>query len=795
MPKLIIDDTAVEVAEGVTVLEAAQSVGIPIPHFCWHPALGKAGACRLCAVKMVDGPVKGIQMSCMLPAQDGMVVSTTDEEAMAFRRQVIEWLMINHPHDCPVCDEGGECQLQDMTIAGGHAIRRYTGKKRTFLNQNLGPFVVQEMNRCIQCYRCVRTYQDYCGGTDFGVMGVNQRLFFGRFTEGALESPFAGNIIDACPTGVFTSKPFRFNTRFWDLQEAPSVCSHCSLGCAVIPGARYRELQRVRAGINKAVNGWFICDRGRFGYGYVNHPDRPREPRLDGESVSWEMALDTLRGRLGTLIAQHGAAGVALLGSGRASLEANFLLRDWSDQLGADAPVYSTHPQRDRAARTLVAHGSDRIASLADLRGSDLIVVAGADPLAEGPSFALALRQAVRNGGRVVVLDPRPVRLPCACEHLPCQPEELPALIAALAEGEAPDLPEAVRNLAAALQQSQRPVLCGGSDLLGAAGLQQLLATARKLTTDERPCHTFALLAEANAFGAALLGDAGPTFDQVLAGIEQGRIKALVCLEADPLGDCPDSQRVNQALSGLEFLAVLDYLPTATARRAALLLPTSAAAESSGTWINNEGRMLRFQQVFQAGQPIRQTSEGNHPPRTFSPFTPGSRPRPAWTVLADLVGRPEDLSALHRRIIDRDRRFTGLENLSAGEEGCRIEFGGRPQAAPPPPRQSPVDGWRLLACQSLYGSEPLSRLSAALTPVLPEPWAWLQGEEARALELAEGDLIRLHVAEQQVLLPVRLCDDMAEKLVIVPHLRGTSLGDFHPGIGPIPCRVEKANPS
>ena len=147
MIKLVIDGKTVEVAEGVTVLEAAGSVGIPIPHFCWHPALGKAGACRLCAVKMLDGPIKGVQMSCMLECQNGMVVSTTDPDALAMRRQVIEWLMINHPHDCPVCDEGGECLLQDFTIAGGHGLRRYTGKKRTYHNQYLGTQIQHEMNR------------------------------------------------------------------------------------------------------------------------------------------------------------------------------------------------------------------------------------------------------------------------------------------------------------------------------------------------------------------------------------------------------------------------------------------------------------------------------------------------------------------------------------------------------------------------------------------------------------------------------------------------------------------------
>ena len=189
MPKLIIDNIEVEVPPGTNVLEAAKQIGIVIPHFCYHPALGSVGACRLCAMKFVEGPVKGIQMSCMIPAQDGMVVSTTDTEAARMRSLVIEWLMLNHPHDCPVCDEGGECLLQDYTIAGGHGIRRYKGKKRTFLPQYLGEFIEHEMNRCIECYRCARFYQDFAGGSDFGVHGSAGRVYFGRFSDGTIRIP------------------------------------------------------------------------------------------------------------------------------------------------------------------------------------------------------------------------------------------------------------------------------------------------------------------------------------------------------------------------------------------------------------------------------------------------------------------------------------------------------------------------------------------------------------------------------------------------------------------------------
>jgi len=317
MPTLTIDSREVTVPEGTNVLDAARALDIVIPHFCYHEALGAVGACRLCAMKVTDGKTTGIQMACMVGAKDGMVVSTLDPDAVELRSHVIEWLMTNHPHDCPVCDEGGECQLQEMTVAGGHSNRRYTGQKRTYRNQDLGPYIVHEMNRCIACYRCVRTYRDYCGGSDFGVFGSRDRVYFGPVRDGQLESPFSGNLVDVCPTGVFTDKTFRFKSRAWDLQEAPSICPACSLGCAVVPGARFRELQRVRAGINRAVNDFFICDRGRFATKTTNDPARPRRPRIDGQDAEMEMAIDALQQRLATVIAKHGPQSVALLGSPR----------------------------------------------------------------------------------------------------------------------------------------------------------------------------------------------------------------------------------------------------------------------------------------------------------------------------------------------------------------------------------------------------------------------------------------------------------------------------------------------
>ena len=298
MPKLIIDSREIEVPAGTKVIDAAERLGIMIPRFCYHPALGSLGACRMCAVKFEEGPLQGLEMSCMVEAKEGMVVSTTDKEAVDFRKYIIEWLMINHPLDCPVCDEGGHCLLQDETVSGGHGIRRYRGKKRTYEDQDLGTFVQHEMNRCIHCWRCRRFYQEFSGYRDLGAMQIGNRTYFGRSCSGALESPFSGNLIDVCPTGVFTDKPARYKGRRWDFERAPSLCLHCSLGCNITGSARYREVVRVEARLNPDVNGYFICDRGRFGFAYANHPERPRRARIKGKEVSWEEAIRHAAGEL-----------------------------------------------------------------------------------------------------------------------------------------------------------------------------------------------------------------------------------------------------------------------------------------------------------------------------------------------------------------------------------------------------------------------------------------------------------------------------------------------------------------
>jgi NADH-quinone oxidoreductase subunit G len=643
----------------------------------------------------------------------------------------------------------------------------------------------------------VRTYQDYCGGTDFGVQGCNQRIYFGRFRDGTLESPFSGNIVDACPTGVFTDKTFRYRARHWDLEEAPSVCPHCSLGCAVIPGARYRELQRVRGGVNRQTSGFFICDRGRFGYGHANHPQRPRRPRLDGQETGWENALAAARRRLADLADEHGPQAVAFLGSPRTSLESNFQLLSLARSLGSDNVVFNSHPGRDRAARLTASGLGDQARSLEEIRQSDFLLFLGADPLNEGPGLALAARQAVRRGAPAAVIDPRPVELPFPAVHLPLSPERLGEALQAIATGdfESFSRQEAtiLAGIAARLGEAKRPVLAGGADLLGAEGYRILLEAARKLSSPDRPCGASLLLNGPNSFGAALLTSGnGPDADALLTGIREGRIKALVCLESDPFTDHPHPGRMHEALSHLDFLLLLDYLPTVSAERADIFLPTTVPAESAGTFVNQEGRMLPFASVFDPGTPIRITGDGDHPPRTFEPVTPGSDPRPAWAVLCELQGRSASLASIRRELEKADPRFTGLTELDPEGTGRRVTGDGRmPAELSSPDSSAPGEGLRLLAMEHLSGSEAIASFSPVLDPVRPEPHVWMHLDDAFRLGLAAGETVRMTSDLGKTTAVLRLSAAMAPGLVLVPRLRGTPLEIFVPGSGLRNCLVEK----
>ncbi|MES2821449.1 MAG: NADH-quinone oxidoreductase subunit NuoG [Pseudomonadota bacterium] len=635
MATIHVDGKALEVDGADNLLQACLSLGLDIPYFCWHPALGSVGACRQCAVKQYadENDTRGrLVMSCMTPATDNSWISIDDEEAKQFRASVVEWLMTNHPHDCPVCEEGGHCHLQDMTVMTGHNERRYRFSKRTHQNQQLGPFIAHEMNRCIACYRCVRFYKDYAGGTDLGVFGAHDNVYFGRVEDGTLESEFSGNLTEVCPTGVFTDKTHseRYN-RKWDMQFAPSICHGCSSGCNISPGERYGEIRRIENRYNGSVNQYFLCDRGRFGYGYVNRADRPRQPLLQGTGQEpLKLGLDAALDKAAELLRGRTIVGI---GSPRASLESNYALREL---VGAEH-FYSGIAAHELANLRLVLQVLQDsplpIPTLREVEEHDAVFVLGEDLTQTAARLALALRQTVK--GKAVAMaeaikiqpwlnaavqtigqdalhplfiasldETRLDDVAEACVH--AAPDDLARLGFAVAHildagspavsGLEPEAEELARRIAEALLAAKRPLIVAGTSL-GNRGLIEAAANiAKALKAREKNGSLSLVVAEANSLGLAMLG--GDSADAALQALTSGQADALVVLEND-LYTRADASLVDAALAAAKVVIVADHQQTATTARAHLVLPAASFAEGDGTLVSQEGRAQRFFQVFE----------------------------------------------------------------------------------------------------------------------------------------------------------------------------------------------------
>lgn len=630
MATIHVDGKALEVDGADNLLQACLSLGLDIPYFCWHPALGSVGACRQCAVKQYtdENDTRGrIVMSCMTPATDNTWISIDDEESKAFRASVVEWLMTNHPHDCPVCEEGGHCHLQDMTVMTGHNERRYRFTKRTHQNQDLGPFISHEMNRCIACYRCVRFYKDYAGGTDLGVFGAHDNVYFGRVEDGVLESEFSGNLTEVCPTGVFTDKTHseRYN-RKWDMQFAPSICHGCSSGCNISPGERYGELRRIENRFNGSVNQYFLCDRGRFGYGYVNREDRPRQPLLaNGGKLSLDDALDKaadlLRGR-----------NIVGIGSPRASLESNFALRELVGAEHFYSGIEAAELERIRLVLQVLNDSPLPVPNMRDIEDHDAIFVLGEDLTQTAARIALSLRQSVK-GKAEDMADAMRVQpwLDAAVKNIG-QHALNPLFIASLAETKLDDIAEEcvhaapddlarigfavahaldasapavegldteavelAQRIADALLAAKRPLIIAGTSLGSKALIEAAANIAKALKLRDKNGSISLVVPEANSLGLAMLG--GESLDAALQAVTDGKADAIVVLEND-LYTRTDAAKVDAALNATKVLIVADHQKTATSERADLVLPAATFAEGDGTLVSQEGRAQRFFQVF-----------------------------------------------------------------------------------------------------------------------------------------------------------------------------------------------------
>jgi len=635
VPHITIDDTDYDVTTGRNLLQACLSLGLNLPYFCWHPAMGSVGACRQCAVKQFhdkDDRHGRIVMACMVEATDGTRISIDDPEAVKFRASVVEWLMTNHPHDCPVCEEGGECHLQDMTVMTGHAYRRYRFKKRTFRNQNLGPFITHEMNRCIACYRCVRFYREYAGGRDFDVFAAHNHVYFGRHEDGVLESEFSGNLAEVCPTGVFDDKPFaKVYERKWDLRGTPSVCVHCALGCNITPNERYDTARRILNRYNSEVNGYFLCDRGRFGFDFVNSQMRLRQLLLrkddDGEPKPATKA-EVLRHLTG-LLSSHKTIGI---GSPRASLEANFALRELVGAERFHLGLSASEQELLALIIDILQRGPARAASLKDAERADAVLILGEDVPDTAPRLALSLRQAIRQKSLETADRMKIPRWQDAAVRNAAQQERSPLFIAtpdatrlddvatstfrgaptdlarlgfAVAHeidaasptvlDLADDIRMLARKIAEALKNAKRPLVVTGTGCTSAAMIHAAANIAWALCRGGRQGALSFAVPECNSLGLGLIG--GGTLQGAFEAVERGEVDTVVVLEND-LYRRAERGAVDGCLDRARHVVVIDHLMHGTARKAEIVLPAGAFTETEGTLVSNEGRAQRFFQLL-----------------------------------------------------------------------------------------------------------------------------------------------------------------------------------------------------
>jgi NADH-quinone oxidoreductase subunit G len=638
-----IDGKQYSTEAGQNLLQLCLSVGIDLPYFCWHPVMGSVGACRQCAAKQFadENDQRGrLVTACMTPVQDGDIFSVENQQAKQFRATVIESLMTNHPHDCPVCEEGGECHLQDMTEMTGHTSRRYRGKKRTHNNQNLGPFIKHEMNRCISCYRCVRFYNDYAGAKDLAVFASHNHVFFGREKDGVLESEFAGNLVEVCPTGVFTDKTFSAHySRKWDLQTAPSICNHCAVGCNTTPGSRYQTVRRVVNRFHSEINAYFLCDRGRFAYGYNNSAERVTELTHNADVLSTSEGVARLAAA--AVDAASGSSLLLAIGSPRASLENNFALRqfvgDENFYAGVSEADYSSH----RILADRLASNSLNITTVKAAEQADLIVILGEDIAETAPRMALAIRQASRNKGKELAAAAGIVEWQDAAVRRYCPDQKTPIFIASLTSTRLDDVAEASiqldpRKIAALgmyiadqinnkhsafelepgqqqwadqlldnLAVCQRPLIISGSGYQQPTLLSASLNLYDAVKKQRAAASYYFALPEANSLGLALLANTDER--QGLAAVlqrlqrakQQGQRRVLLVLEND-LYRRGGSTGIDALLAEVDELLVMDYLSHATTQRADYLFPVTTVLESQGTLVSAEGRAQRYYAITEA---------------------------------------------------------------------------------------------------------------------------------------------------------------------------------------------------
>jgi len=746
---IVIDGREVSAREGEMLHDAAKRGDIEIPVFCYEPKLGDpVGACRMCLVE-IEGIPK-LQTSCSTPVRDGMVVHTRTDQVKSAQNAVVEFLLVNHPLDCPVCDKGGECPLQDISMGWGPGKSRVTDTKRHFEKPlPLSPLVSIDRERCILCYRCVRFSQEVSEDAQLQLLERGDRTYVGTFDDRPYIAPFQGNITDLCPVGALTNYTYRFRARPWDIEQAGSVCTMCPSQCNVSFTVRDEQVKRVLARDNPEVDDGWLCDRGRYGFSMFSAAERIDGPRLKGGASSdWETAIARAADGLGAA----GAASAALVGD--ASNEEGYLVqRVMREALGSpnvDSQTSVFGPRRETFLRLADPGLSARVR---DIDQADLIVVLGTDPLHSSPILDLRIRKAMRrNGARLAVATDRPTALDGgALVATRYEPGGAADFLEELNEALESDADNRAAGIAEAARDAERVVIVWGEQLVQpkASAVDKLVVISGLLDfAGQDGSGLLEVPATANSRGlreAGCLPDAGPGLSETEQGqgmwalpaaIERGEVRSLVLFGVDPLRDFPNTGEWRAALAAVECLVVFSTFENATTAMADVVFPLETHAEKDGTVTHPDGRLQRVRP---------------------SASRPGDI-RPNWGVLAELSlalghdtgvdSQPSAFAALCEAV----PFYAGITDAEIGGRGVRWQDREAASSLPvPPANEAPVAAelltesgelpegpFQLGTYRDLWAG-PVTELNPALKFLAPQQRVELSVADAERLGVKTGD--------------------------------------------------------
>ena len=620
MIEIELDGNKVEVQEGCMIMHAAEKAGTYIPHFCYHKKLSIAANCRMCLVDVEKAPKP--MPACATPVTQGMVVRTKSEKAIKAQKSVMEFLLINHPLDCPICDQGGECQLQDLAVGYGGSTSRYEEEKRVVFHKDAGPLIsMEEMSRCIHCTRCVRFGQEVAGIMELGMSHRGEHAEIETFVGQSVDSELSGNMIDICPVGALTSKPFRYSARTWELGRRKSISPHDATGANLVVQVKNNKVLRVVPLENEEVNECWISDRDRFSYEALDSQDRLTAPMLkqggEWKTVDWQTALEYVANGLQGVKSQYGAEFIGTLASPHSTTEELYLAAALMRGLGSqniDARLRASDFHHNNTARWL----GTSIASLGNLQRA---LVIGSNVRKDQPLLALRLRHAVRHGAKLHAINEVAFdwAMPVATQMVSDSANWVQALadvaaaVAQLTGATAPvagnaNNPQA-QAIAKSLHSGDRKAILLGNAAAHHAKASSLLALANWIAAQTGA--TVGYLGEAaNTVGAQVVGAVPSHGGQNAAQMARGGLKAALLLHTEPHADMAHGAAAVQALEKAEMVVTLSAFKTNMAF-SDVLLPIAPFTETAGTFINSEGRAQSFHGVV---KPLGET-------------------RPAWKVL------------------------------------------------------------------------------------------------------------------------------------------------------------------